>query len=77
MFHTYRSGACGHFGINQKCPDYQDVQVMYHLGPQLSVWIVQVLLFEISTLTGLTVLAKNRDKIVNLSCLLTLQLFIL
>ena len=37
----------GHLGTSQKCPDYQGVlisrsvyMIMYHLGPQLGVWIL-------------------------------------
>ena len=27
----------GHLGTSQKCPDYQGVVIVYHLGPQLGV----------------------------------------
>ena len=42
----------GHLGTNQKCPDYQGVlifqlhNIMYHLGQQLGVWIIQVSSFS-------------------------------
>ena len=40
----------GHLGTSQKCPDYQGVlifhMIMYHLGPQLGVWIMQVSTFS-------------------------------
>ena len=35
----------GHLGTNRKYPDYQGVLILVilcHLGPQLSVWIMQV-----------------------------------
>ena len=40
----------GHLGTSQKCPDYQGAwsvyMIMYHLGPQLGVWIMQVSTFS-------------------------------
>ena len=43
----------GYLGTNQKCPDYQGVRfsrsvymMIYHLGPQLGMWIMQVSTFS-------------------------------
>ena len=39
----------GHLGTNKKCPDYQVLifqVIKHHLGPSLSVWIMQVSLFS-------------------------------
>ena len=40
----------GHLGTNQKCPDYQEVLIFQviscDLGPQPSVWMMQVFLFK-------------------------------
>ena len=43
----------GHLGTLHKCPDYRDIlifrsfnMIKCHLGPQLSVWIMQVSLFS-------------------------------
>ena len=48
--HTVEPVYYGHLWTSQKFPDYQGVLIfqviMYHLGPQLGVWIMQVSTFS-------------------------------
>ena len=51
--HTVEPVYYGHLGTNKKCPDFQGVLISRsfymkkcHLGPQLSIWIIQVSIFS-------------------------------
>ena len=53
IWYTVEPVYYGHLGTTKKCPDYQGVLIFqvslyekHHLGPQLSMWIIQVSLFS-------------------------------